>query len=179
MLYDGLRKAAETKGWSIAGDSVLIEALVSLPITITGQEDGVPVQLFRAGALHTFATTAFISPAISAPLEISTEGVTGAIASALGIEDVKIGDEAFDREFRLVSKEPDLLKKLLTRDVRAVVQELATEAKPFGSAFRITESVVWLQRPSWGTMKEEDVLRDIPLCVRAVKAIQTAAKAAT
>jgi hypothetical protein len=59
-----------------------------------------------------------------------------------------------------------------------VVHELAAEAKPFGSHFRVTESVVWLQRPNWGTITEEEVLRDIPLCVRAAKTIQAAAKAA-
>jgi hypothetical protein len=179
MGYDGLRKAAATKGWTIEGDSALREALVSMPITITGREDGVRVQLVRVSALHTLSTNAFFEPIIRSPFEISTEGVTGAIASALGIEDVQIGDEAFDREFRLVSKEPDALKKLLTPHVRAVVEELAVEAKPFGSHFRITESVVWLQRPNWGTITEEEVLHDIPLCVRAVQTIQAAAKAAS
>ena len=178
MLYEGLRSAAEKKGWSIEGDSALREALVSMPITITGREGDVPVQLLRASALHTFSTNAFIKPAIASPFDISTEGVTGAIAHALGIEDVEIGDDGFDREFRLVSKDPDALKKLLTPHVRAVVEELAAETKAFGSHFRITESVVWLQRPCWGTMTEEEVLRDIPLCVRAVKTIQAAAQAA-
>lgn len=177
MLYEGLRAAAAKKGWTIEGDSALREALVTMPIIITGLEGDVPVQLVRASSLHTLATNAFIKPPIASPFDISTEGMTGAIAHVLGIEDVEIGDEAFDREFRLVSKDPDALKKLLTPEVRAVVQELAAETKSFGSHFRVTESVVWLQRPSWGTLTEEEVLRDVPLCVRAVKAIQAAARA--
>ena len=59
MVYDGLRKAAATKGWSIEGDSALREALISTPITITGHEDGVRVQIVRAHSLHTLATNAF------------------------------------------------------------------------------------------------------------------------
>ncbi len=163
MLYEGLRAAATKKGWTIEGDSAAREALLSQPITITGQEDGVPVQLVRASALHTLATNAFFKPGITVPFDISTEGMTGAIAHVLGIEDVEVGDEAFDSQFRLVSKDPDALRRLLTPDVRAVIQELAAETNAFGSHFRVTES---------------EVLRDIPLCVRAVQTVQAAAKAA-
>ncbi len=178
MVYDGLRGAAATKGWQIEGDSVLSEALIHRPVTIKGREHDVPVEIVRASALHTLATSAFIAPPIGFPFEVSTEGVKGAIASALGIEDLQIGDEAFDREFRLLSKEPDKLKQLLTREVQAVIKELGEEAKPLTTHFRITESVVWIQRPSWGTLTEEEVLRDVPLCVRAAKTIQAAATAA-
>jgi hypothetical protein len=178
MLYEGLQKAAEKKGWNLQGASLLREVLTAAPIVIEGNEDGVPIQLHRASALHTFATNAFITPPIVPPFEITTEGVTGAIASALGVEDVKVGDEDFDAAFRLVSKDPAALRKILTPAVRTVVKELALEAQSFGTHFRVTEHVVWLQRPHWGTMTEEDVLRDVPLCVRVVKAFEAAARAA-
>lgn len=177
MLYEGLREAAATKGWHLEGASLLREALLSLPITITGEEQGFPVQLHRAGALHTFSTNVFLRPPISVPFQITTEGVTGAIATALGIEDVQIGDARFDSAYRLVSKTPDALKKLLVPEVRGVVDDLAEAAKDFGSHFCITESVVWFQRANWGTMSAEEVLRDIPLCIRVAKTFQAAAVA--
>lgn len=145
-----------------------------LPTTIEVVDDGVPVHLVRAGALHTFSTNACFKPAIAFPFAISTEGIAGAIASAIGIEDAQVGDPAFDDAHRLASKEPESLKKLLTAEVRRCIVELDAEATSVGSRFRVTDQV----RPRWGAMAEEEVLRDIPLCVRVVKTFQAAAKAA-
>lgn len=176
MLYEGLQKAAEKKGWKLQGANELTEFMLHMPITIEGEEDGVPIQISRASSLHTLATSALFKPNLTPAFEIAREGVKGAIAGALGIEDVKVGDAAFDDAFRLVSKDAEALKKLLTPAVQAIVRELAAATESFGSHFIITESVVWLQRPNWGTLTEDEVLQDVPLVVRAAKAIAAASR---
>lgn len=135
------------------------------------------MQLARFSSVHTFSITAFIEPAVPTPFVITTEGLTGAIAHGLGIEDVEVGDPEFDKAFRLVSKDAEALKRLVNPEVQAVLKELATVTAGFGSHFRVTDQVVWLQQSNLGLMTEEETLRDLPVVIRVVKAIKAAAAA--
>lgn len=118
VLYDNLFEAmvevGERKGWKLEPASEALAALTYVPVTLRGEESGVRIELARFTALHTFTTTGFIEPAVPTEFVITREGLTGAIAHSLGIEDVEIGDEVFDRTFRIASKDSSAMRRLVT-----------------------------------------------------------------
>jgi hypothetical protein len=172
MIYEGMKKAAARTGWKLEPATVLEAVLTYSPMTLFGEESGVPMLLERNGSFHTFATNGYFAPPLPFSFSITSEGATGAIAHLLGLHDVEIGDAEFDRAFRLVSKDPAELKRVLTPAVRAVLQELASESRGFGSRFQVTEKVVSLTRGHFGLMTEEETLQDIPVVHRVVRVIQ-------
>jgi hypothetical protein len=60
-------------------------------------------------------------------LNLSEEGVFGALRNAIGLKDVQVGDAAFDKRFAIRGSDDDVVRAVLSRDdVKDAVNDLFT-----------------------------------------------------
>lgn len=67
-------------------------------------------------------------------LNIQPEGVLSLMGQAMGMDDIKVGDEDFDARFRLKSNQPERLQALLDEKTRQIIVSL-DQLKPEGEIF--------------------------------------------
>lgn len=172
MAFEAMKDAAQRLGWKLTPENPGMLDIYSV-VTITGVDSGVPVLLDRRAATYGFATIGFIDPPLPVPFMITTEGVGGTIANALGMHDIEIGDAAFDKQFRITSKDPDFMKRLLTPEMKALIAKLHALTEPVFNGFKVTEGAISVERSYVTNMiTPEDIVADIPHVVAAVRTLE-------
>jgi hypothetical protein len=179
MAFEAMRAAASHLGWQLVPPDPGLFDMYSM-VSIHGSEDGIPVRLDRCASAYQFTTNAFVNPPVPFDFIITAEGIGDALAHFVGFHDVAIGDPVFDKRFKLVSSEPERLKRLLTPELKAALEALHAATKPLGfRGFSVTPTVVNINRvypTTWIT--ESNVMLDIPTVVATVRALHRAARAA-
>ena len=174
MAFEAMKDAAQRLGWKLTPQDPGMLDVYSV-VTISGVESGVPILLERRAAMYGFTTFGFITPPLLMPFMFTTEGVGGKIANALGMHDIEIGDAAFDKKYRIGSKDPDYMKRLLTPELKALIENLDAQTMPVFNGFKITEGAVSIERSYMTNMiVPENIVADIPLVVSAVRALKEA-----
>lgn len=175
MLFEGMRQVATQKQWHIdPADPGATDAMPFRRVTLTGTEEGVVIRLERCAGNHSFTTAAVFGVAFPWSFVISHQGLGGDLASLIGFEDIEVGDPEFDRTFRIVSNDVEKTKALLTAEVQAKLKDLDRAATGFGSRFEVTNHAVSLTRAYFTPMASEEVLRDVPTVIGALRALRSA-----
>ena len=178
------RWAALQYGWNLEPDGPDDVGVV----TLSGSRDGVPIRIAR-DAKFNLSTTAFIEPPLGVAFAITHQGIGGALANLLGFHDVRVGDDAFDREFKIASADPDGLRRFLTAEVKTALFALAEQARggqvpsrpianPFSvREFQVTDSAAVMNGAVrvMGTTVD-DIVADIAPVVAVVSALTAAAR---
>lgn len=175
MAFEAMKDAAARLGWKLSpADPGLLD--VYTDVTLTGAEGDVPIILCRRASTYAFVTTGFFRPALTPAFVITTEGVTGAIAHALGMHDIEVGDRAFDQKFRIASKDPAAVERLFTAEVKAALFQLAAKTNVAFNGFRVTEGAVSVERAYMTNLiTPDDIVSDIPLVTATIRALRAAA----
>lgn len=112
-------RLATRTGLTLEGGSWLVKPRLhgeyrrhSLELTTYTESSGTPGDSSSA----TFTLITLYLSNNSKMLAISPAGVTGAISKALGMQDVEIGNEAFDKRFTIKSQPPEFAGELLGSD---------------------------------------------------------------
>ena len=183
-LFNGMRQVAEHKQWKLdPPDPGALDTTAFQHVHLTGSEDGIPIHLDAHASVYRFTTTASIEPSIPWTFVITHQGLGGDLANLIGFQDIEVGDAEFDKRFRIVSKEIDKTKALLTPDVRTQLKKLDDAAKGFGASFEVTDHAVSFSRSSLASITsvtyadtEEAVLKDVPAVLGVVRALKEAGR---
>jgi hypothetical protein len=175
-MYEGMKKVAEDRGWTLAPANPGVSDLYSA-VTLSGEVEGVPLRLERVGGAQVFVTRAFIAPPLGFHFVITHEGLAGAIKNFVGFKDVEVGDAKFDATFRIVSTDVERVRALLTNDVRDQLRPLEAQTKPLGArGFHVSEREVSVTRvtgiTNFGVMTPDELLFDVPMIIEVVKALR-------
>lgn len=179
QFFEGMRQIAAGKHWRLEPpDPGMLDTTTT--VTLEGAEDGIPVRFECVSNLHQYRTTASFKPSLPWHFVITHQGVLGDLANLLGFQDIELGDPDFDKRFRVVSREVEKTRALLTPDVQTQLKRLDDAAKGFGSRFEVTEHAVCFTRGilTVSLNTEESVLRELPAVLAVVRALQAAVAAA-
>lgn len=173
-MYEQMRNVGQRLGWKLDPADPGLMATHSV-VTLFGMNGDVPVRLDRSSSDQYFATNAFVHPAIPFDFALTHEGLGATIKELLGFHDVEIGDPAFDKSFRVVTKDKEAIVKIITPEVKAALVALSAKT----THFRISGSVVTVTRTFFANLySEADVTGDIAEAVAVASALKAAATAA-
>jgi hypothetical protein len=174
-MYEGMQALAEIAGWKLDPPHPGALHLYS-SVTLTKEESGIPVRLERIGGAQLFTTLAFLEPPLPFSFAISNEGLIGALKHLVGIHDIEVGDAAFDKAFRIVSKDEAAVKKLLNAEVRASLTDLLHATNPLGMrGFQVSEHGASLTRVTDPfSLSPDQLVADVPVVIAVVQAMQKA-----
>lgn len=129
-----IREAAHALGLNIQGESFF-----SLP-EIYGKMGpyGIHAGEIAESNLTYFKARLTMHLGMDVKFKIYREYLFGTIRDILGFEDIRIGDEPFDRDFRISSPEPHKVRALLNSDARRIIQFLSWCSE----ALKITETAI-------------------------------------
>jgi hypothetical protein len=174
-MYEGMQAAASRPGWKLEPANPGVMHLYAA-VALLGSEAGVPVRVERVGGAQSLTTMAFLDPPLPFHFAITHEGFVDTIKSLVGFHDIEIGDAAFDKSFRVVSKDVDAVKRLLVPEVRDALTKLSAAVHPFGMrGFHVSEHGVSVTRVTGaGAVSTEEALGDVPVTVAVVQALRRA-----
>jgi len=121
---------ADKHGFSIETSKYLTAKLN----TMVGQKDGIDVligeRMVGSGKNQTVVTTLTLSPTpFDFDFKIGKEHIFSKMGKGLGLKDVEVGDEKFDKRFLLKSKDPDKLKMLIDYNIQADLKAIDADLK--------------------------------------------------
>jgi hypothetical protein len=177
-MYATIQAAAAQRGWKLEPPNPGLHNLYS-SVALSGAESGVPVRIEYVAGAQSFTTIAALDPPIPIHFAITHEGFIGTLKHLVGFRDVEVGDAAFDKAFRVVSKDGDAVRKLLTPEVREALTKLYAATNPLGMrAFHVSEHGVSLTRVTAPDVIDakglDDLLADLPVTLAVVHALRHA-----
>jgi len=151
MRHDNVEAQVTRHGWSrVAEAPDLVDRWRGAPFgkgsarsasnVISGSYRGRPIlafdyaydDRFQEGTVReVHSVYAVTLPAPLPDLELTREGVGGLVRSALGMGDLRVGDEEFDRSFRIASADPDFASAVLHPDFRRRLDEASNRCYRF------------------------------------------------
>ena len=169
-MYEVYHRLAAAFGLEMSCDP----GMMTFSFDVTGKLDGQPVRVTRFCGSGARVEISSAQPAhLDLGLGVTRAGMLSRVAAWLGKEDIRIGEPAFDAAFTVRGDEPERVRALLSRDVRAELAavhgdverlDVTDEGVTFGHGVGLT-----------GHEDLESLSREIWQVVRVAKAVAGAA----
>lgn len=119
----------------------------------------------RGSSAHTYSVIAMHLDAVVPDLSVSPTGVLGHLVNAVSRRDVQVGHPDLDREFTIVTADPQLAAELLTPEVAALMLRNTHVAWRFER-----DSMLMIERGTWSTDEIDARLRLMDALLDATRA---------
>lgn len=174
-MYEGMQALAHTGQWVLTPPNPGVFDLYST-VTLSANVSGTAVRLERVGGFQMFTTRAALEPALPFHFAVTIEGFLGKLKHLVGFHDIAVGDPAFDKAFRVVSKDVDGVKAVLIPPVRAAITHLVSANNPFPiNGFTVSEGGVSVTRTTGPiVMQARELVADVDNAVAVVAALRAA-----